>query len=146
MSRASKPRNTKPPPGSSKDSVVGQPLRNKLLIALPKDERNVLFPRLEFFVLPLGLNLSEKGATIKFGYFLNEGLASVLSVMGDEKSIEVGLCGREGFVGLPLTVGYCTSPAQVVMQVAGSGLRISSSNLRIVLRKCPNLVMGLARF
>ena len=75
MSRASKPRNTKPPPGSSKDSVVGQPLRNKLLMALLKGERNVLFRRLEFFVLPVGMNLSEKGATIKFGYFLNEGLA-----------------------------------------------------------------------
>jgi CRP-like cAMP-binding protein len=146
MSRASKPRNNKPPPGSSKDSVAGQPLRNKLLIALPKDERNVLFPHLEFFALPLGMDLSEKGATIKFGYFLNEGLASVLSVMESEKSVEVGLCGREGFVGLPLTVGFTTSPAQVVMQVAGSGFRISGSDLRIVLRKCPNLAMGLARF
>jgi CRP-like cAMP-binding protein len=146
LSRTSNLRNNKPPPDSSKDVVAGQPLKNKLLIALPRVERNVVFPHLEFFVLPVDMNLSEKGATIKFGYFLNEGLASVLNIMESEKSIEVGLCGREGFVGLPLTVGFSTSPAQVVMQVAGSGLRISGSNLRIVLRKCPNLAMGLARF
>ena len=94
----------------------------------------------------MNMNLSEKGATIKFGYFLNEGLASVLNIMESEKSIEVGLCGREGFVGLPLTVGFSTSPAQVVMQVGGSGFRVSSSDLRMILRKCPNLAMELARF
>ena len=43
------------------------------------------------------------------GYFVNDGLASVLNVMADGKSVEVGLAGKEGFIGLPLIVGLSTS-------------------------------------
>jgi hypothetical protein len=81
-----RPTKNKPRPDSSKDVVVsGQPVRNKLLFALPKNERDILFPSLEFLPLPVDTNLSEKGVKIKFGYFLNDGLASVLSVMKSEK-------------------------------------------------------------
>ena len=146
MSRLSKSTNNKSPSGFTKDAIAGQSVRNKLLLGLPKSERDILFPTLSFLTLPLGTNLSEKNAIIKFGYFLNDGLASVLNVMKSEKTIEVGLGGREGFIGLPLTVGFKTSPAQVIMQVAGSGFRISAADLVIVLRRCPNLSMALARF
>jgi hypothetical protein len=81
--------------------------------------------------------LAEKGAPIKFGYFLNDGLATILNIMKTEKSIEVGLCGNEGFVGLPLSVGFTTSPALVVMQIAGSGFKIRATHLAVILRQCP---------
>ena len=146
MSRLIKPPNNKQSSDVSKNVVGGQPVKNKLLLALPKNERAMLFPALAFLPLPVGTKLSEKGASIKFGYFLNDGLASVLNVMQSEKSIEVGLSGNEGFLGLPLTVGFTTSPAQVVMQIAGSGFRINAAELGPLLRMCPNLAMGLARF
>jgi CRP-like cAMP-binding protein len=130
----------------SKNVVAGQPVRNKLLLALPGNERDILFSNLEFLPLPLGTNLAEKDGAIKFGYFLNDGLASVLSVMETEKRIEVGLCGNEGFVGLPLTVGFATSPAQIVMQIGGSGFKINAAELVIALRQCPRLTLALARF
>ena len=95
---------------TSKNVLAGQPVKNKLLLALPKNERAILFPVLAFLPLPVGTTLSERGVSIKFGYFLNDGLASVLNVMQSDKSIEVGLSGKEGFVGLPLTVGFTTSP------------------------------------
>jgi CRP-like cAMP-binding protein len=142
----SRPTNNKPPSDSTDVVVSGQPVRNKLLLALPRNETDILFPNLEFLPLPVGTDLSKKGVKIKFGYFLNEGLASVLSVMKSEKSIEVGLCGREGFVGLPLTVGFTTSPAQIVMQIGGSGFKINAAELLTALRQCPNLAMALARF
>jgi hypothetical protein len=31
--------------------------------------------------------------------------------------VEVGLCGKEGFVGLPLAVGFRSSPTRVLVQV-----------------------------
>ena len=146
MSRTSKPTSNKPPPDLYKNMLGGQPLKNKLLLALPKNERAILFSALAFLLLPVGTKLSERGATIKFGYFLNDGLASVLNVMESEKSIEVGLCGSEGFVGLPLTVGFTTSPSQTIMQIGGGGFKISAVDLSFVLRRCPNLTMALARF
>jgi len=33
-----------------------------------------------------------------------------------EKSVEVGLTGKEGFVGLPIAVGFGTSPTRALAQ------------------------------
>lgn len=145
MPRTSKS-NNKPPPDFSRNVAGGQSIKNSLLLALTEKERSVVFPVLIFLPLPVGTKLAEKGANIKHGYFLNDGLASVLNVMESEKSIEVGLCGKEGFVGLPLIVGFTTSPAQVVMQIGGSGFKISFTDLAACLRKCPGLLMALSRF
>jgi CRP-like cAMP-binding protein len=43
-------------------------------------------------------------------------------------------------------VGFTTSPAQIVMQIGGSGFRINAADLATVLRQCPNLMMALTRF
>jgi len=131
---------------STHTRVGGQPVKNTILLALPKTERDKLFSKLEFVPLPLDAMLAKRGVLIKFGYFLNDGLASVLSIMKTEKSIEVGLCGKEGFIGLPLTVGFTTSPAQVVMQVAGSGFQISAPDLAHILPQCTSLTKALSRF
>ena len=66
--------------------------------------------------------------------------------MADGKSVEVGLCGKEGFVGLPLTSGLLTSPTRVIMQVSGSAFRISAENLAISLKECPALAKALNLF
>ena len=130
----------------AKNIVGGEPVKNKILLALAKNERSILFSKLEFVSLPVGSVLAEKGAPITVAYFLNDGLASVLNIMNSGKRIEVGLSGSEGFVGLALTVGFTTSPAQVVMQVGGSGFKISTANLALALRRCPRLAMALSRF
>ena len=66
--------------------------------------------------------------------------------MADGKSVEVGLAGKEGFVGVPLLAGFSTSPSRVVMQVDGNAFRISPVDLQDVLEVCPNLNRNLQRF
>ena len=83
---------------------------------------------------------------IKYGYFITSGLASILNVMSDGKSVEVGLSGKEGFVGLPLIVGFGTSPTQAVMQIGGSGFRVAAKDLEGILRRCPQLEKNLQRY
>jgi CRP-like cAMP-binding protein len=129
-----------------KNIIGGHRLRNKILLALPDDERAAIFPKLEFVSLPSCTVLTEKGAPIEFAYFVNAGLASVLHIMDNKKMTEVGLCGSEGFVGLPLTVGFTTSSAHVLMQVAGNALRINAKDLVVTLRQCPSLAIALQRF
>ena len=129
-----------------KNIIGGHRLKNKILLALPDDERAAIFPELEFVsLLPLTV-LVEKGAPIKFAYFVNAGLASVVSNMANKKTIEVGVCGSEGFVGLPLTVGFATSSAHVLMRVAGNAFRIRAKDLVVTLRQCPSLAIALQRF
>jgi CRP-like cAMP-binding protein len=127
-------------------SIKGQAIRNKILLSLPKGERDLVFEKLEFVSLPTPIVLSEAGEPIKNAYFLNDGLASVLSVATDGKSVEVGLSGNEGFIGLPLTAGLRASPTRIIMQVEGSGFMIPASQLIAALRECPKLEVGLQRF
>jgi len=118
----------------------GHPVRNRILLALARNRCEQVFAKLEFMNLPVKTILNEIGEPIAFGYFINEGLASVLSVMQDGKSVEVGLIGLVGFVGLPLVGGLSTSPTRTVMQVAGSGFRISAKALGPAFEECMQLM------
>jgi CRP-like cAMP-binding protein len=90
--------------------------------------------------------IHEAGETIKSGYFVNSGVCSVLAVQPDGKSVEVGLIGKEGFVGLPLLVGYRTSPTRVVAQADSTAFRCGVEVLMRIVRECPELEKQLHRF
>lgn len=119
---------------------------NEILRDLPADERNLLSSKLEPVTLNLHDVLHEPGAPIKFGYFPDSGIISILSVLSDGKSVEVGLIGKEGFVGLPLTVGFRSSPTRAICQAPGTALRIAASALAQVLPQCPRLEKALDRY
>ena len=112
-------------------------MHNEILLRLPPKECGVLFAELEYVKMRTHDVLHEAGQAITHGYFINGGLASVLNMMADGKSVEVGLAGKEGFIGLPLAVGLTTSPNWVVAQVAGSAFRIRASDFTQALRRCP---------
>ena len=131
------------PPISGMD---GAHIHNEILLRLPHNECSVLFSELEYVKMRTHDVLHEAGQPITHGYFINGGLASVLNMMADGKSVEVGLAGKEGFIGLPLAVGLTTSPNRVVAQVAGSAFRIRASDFAQALRRCPQLERQLNRF
>ena len=124
----------------------GNPIKNTILRALPRTEFNQVFTSLEFVRLRLHQVLHEVGETIRSIYFLNDGLASVLTVQPDGKSVVVGLVGKEGFVGLPVIFGFRTSGLRVVTQGDGNAYRIDVVTLRKLLRQCPGLEQQLQRF
>jgi CRP-like cAMP-binding protein len=121
-------------------------VRNSILLAVPAVERATLMKNLEFAEMASHSVLYEAGEPIKRAYFIDSGLASVLSVMADGKSVEVGLIGKEGFIGLPLMVGFSTSATQVVMQVAGSAYRMGSADFRETFSRYPELELSLGRY
>jgi len=121
-------------------------VQNKILLSLPAKERHAIISKLEFVSLPVPVALAEEGVRIKYAYFINDGLASALRVMHDGNSAEVGLRGREGFVGLPLVAGFSSSSSRIIMQVGGSGFRAKAKDLAATLEKCPALVKCLRRF
>jgi CRP-like cAMP-binding protein len=127
-------------------AIDGVPVKNDLLLNLPAEEQASIFPELVFVELRTHDVLHEAGEPIKFAYFMNSGLASVLSVMVDGKSVEVGLTGKEGFVGLPLIVGLITSPTVTLIQVEGSAFRMSATGLVQALRRCTTLEKKLQRY
>jgi CRP-like cAMP-binding protein len=126
--------------------VDGNKLENHLLLNLPDKERQLIYSQLVFLPLRTHDVLNEAGAPIRHVYFMNSGLASVLNVMADGKSVEVGLTGKEGFVGLPLVVGFASSGSRVIVQIEGSAFRLNASTLLEILRKCRTLETRLHQY
>ncbi len=124
----------------------GKAITNKILLSLSSKECNEVMSKLEFVRLQLHQVIHEAGEKVKSGYFVNTGLMSVLAVQPDGKSVEVGLIGKEGFVGLPLLVGYRTSPTRAVVQGDGTAYRCDGEALRLLMKQCPELGQQLHRF
>jgi CRP-like cAMP-binding protein len=76
--------------------VEGNPVRNELLLGVPWQECDSIFSQLTFVELRTHDVLQETEEPIKYAYFVNTGMVSILSVMQDGKSVEVGLTGKEG--------------------------------------------------
>jgi CRP-like cAMP-binding protein len=124
----------------------GNKLENTLLLNLPDKECESVYSQLVFMPLRTHDVLNEAGERIKYVYFMNSGLASVLNVTQDGKSVEVGLTGKEGFVGLPLLVGFQSSPSRVIIQIEGSGFRMGATKLVELLQTCSILEKRMHRY
>jgi len=144
---ADKPRPpTRSSPKSSLKDGDGNHIHNKILLGLPPKESAMLFPKLEFVRLKTHHVLHEPGDSLKSAYFCNTGLISILSVFPDGKGVEVGLVGKEGFVGLPLVAGFRTSPTRAVAQIEASAFRVDGEALMVILRQAPYWNAGYSSF
>jgi CRP-like cAMP-binding protein len=118
---------------------TGNPVQNFILGSIPEDEYNLLGGHLEPLNLPQQYILHEAGAKLEFAYFPNEGMASLVVLTRDGRSVEVAIVGKEGIVGTPLAVGLDRGPHRAVMQIAGSGVRVKSAVLGDTLRSAPEM-------
>jgi CRP-like cAMP-binding protein len=126
--------------------VDGHPVHNEILLAMPPKERELLYPKLELVRLNTHHVLHEPGDSLKSAYFCNSGLISILSVFPDGKSVEVGLVGKEGFIGVPLVAGFRTSPTRAIAQIEASAFRVDAEVLMGLLRQCVKLERKLQQF
>ncbi|MFY9842871.1 MAG: Crp/Fnr family transcriptional regulator [Terriglobales bacterium] len=124
----------------------GNAIFNKILLSLSREDFDQVLPKLELVQLALHHVLYEAGETIKFAYFVNTGLISVLAIQPDGKSVEVGLIGNEGFTGLPLLVGFSSSPTRLITQGDGWAYRCAAGALQKFARQLPGFETQLQRF
>ena len=102
--------------------------KNRILASLSSSELSRLAPHLEPVSLPVRTQLLDAGP--EYAYFLEEGLASVVVTLVDGATVEVGVIGIDGIVGMPTLLGTETMPGETFMQVAGSGHRIEGRYLK----------------
>src|SRR5258708_4421181 len=119
---------------------------NTILHALPRKELTTLHSRLELVPLPLHTVLNETARPIVHGYFMISGLASVLTVLKQNRIVEVGLTGSEGFVGLPLFPGFKSSAAGRTVPFKGSAFPIPPNAFTSSLPPCPPLPIQLQAY
>ena len=121
-------------------------VRNLLLSRLSADDFLLLQPHLEPVVLDRGDVLVQPNEPIAYVTFPEAGVTSVVANTDGGRRIEIGLTGRDGLAGTPVLLGVDRTPHETFMQVAGSGLRIRTEDLRRVLEQSPSIHNLLLRY
>ncbi len=107
----------------------GATLRNGILAGLSRPLLDKLQPHLSRIDLPQGLLLVKSNEDIQWIYFPERGMASMNSIDTDGTTVEVGIIGREGLVGIQALLGQAQTQTTIRMQGAGDGYRIRANVL-----------------
>lgn len=121
-------------------------IKNRLLLALSPDELALLIDDLHPVSLPKKQVLYAVGAPLDHIFFMEDGLASVLTTMENGTLSEVGMVGPEGMVGASALLGGVLSAQYIVMQLPGSALRITTRACRAVFDKNAGVRRIMLRF
>lgn len=105
-------------------------LMNHLLAALPADEFARLEPHLERVSLSLGEVIYESGELLEYVYFPTTAIISLLYIMENGSTAEIGMAGNDGLVGIALFMGGRTTPNRAVVQSAGNAFKLRSKALK----------------
>jgi CRP-like cAMP-binding protein len=105
-------------------------LLNHLIAALPEDEFIRLKPNLEPVSLSLGEVIYESGEQLDYIYFPTTAIISLLYIMENGSTAEIGMAGNDGLVGIALYMGGSTTPSRAVVQSAGNAFRMPSKALK----------------
>jgi CRP-like cAMP-binding protein len=104
--------------------------KNRILAGLPMKESRRLLPHLEFVPLARQEVLQRPGETLRYAYFPEDAIVSLMTAMQDGSTVEVGVIGCEGILGIQAFLGTRTLSNVAVVQVAGGSLRIKAEVLR----------------
>ena len=129
-----------------KNNSEGSPQVNRLLAALPKKEYGRLLPKLKTVNLVLGEELYDPGDAIKYVYFPNDSIISLISRLSDTAWLEVGMVGNEGMAGLAIFMGVGTSSTRALVQGSGTAMRMSSAAMRTEASRIGSLHRILHRY
>jgi CRP-like cAMP-binding protein len=121
-------------------------IRNRLLATLPASELDRLLPDLHPVSWSVQQTVYEVGAPIEQVYFIEEGLASIIVIMSDGSTSEVGMTGFEGMIGAAVLLGVNASAQHVVVQIPGTALWMSTAHCKATFERLPVFHARTLRF
>jgi len=119
---------------------------NALISALPRKDREHLLAGCEPVDLAFGDVLCEPGDRIRHVYFPSDGFVSLLTPRDGCTSLEVGLVGSEGALGITLMLGVEVSPLRALVQGSGAAMRMGAAPFLRELAHSAALQRGLNRY
>jgi len=128
----------------NKRSIVE--VRNHIINLLPSKDREHLLPHLKPVSLTKGQLVYGPREGIRYVYFPEDGLVSLVSMTDSGQTIEVGMVGSEGIVGLPVIWKASSLPYQVIVQIPGQAWRVRADVFRREFDRCGKLQAILLRY
>jgi CRP-like cAMP-binding protein len=122
------------------------PVANRLIAALPQEDRQRFLAGCERVELEFADILNEPGERIRHVYFPTDGFISLIARIDNHASLEVGLVGDEGMLGISLILGVDRARLHAVVQGRGTVLRMKAALFLSELAKSPTLQVGLKRY
>lgn len=105
-------------------------VRNQVLATLPPE----VFERVAPLLTPIKLEnkhlLLRADEPITAAYFVEVGMVSLLAPLEGGGSMEIGVIGREGLVGLPVLLGADSVPSEGLVQAPGTAFHIQATALK----------------
>jgi DNA-binding transcriptional regulator YhcF (GntR family) len=105
---------------------------NRLLAAVPANDRALLEPHAEFVELAPGQVLFEPEEDVVITHFpLTGTMAGLIVVLEDGRTAEAASIGREGAIGGIVSAGHKPAFCRAVTQIAGPALRIETARIEV---------------
>jgi CRP-like cAMP-binding protein len=98
---------------------------NEILNSLPPEEFSRLQPFLKKVPLTAGQRLCSVDEQLSMLWFPEEGAVSRLIQLLTGETVEAGIVGKEGVVGLPPVLGSSNSVGACTVQISGSALALT---------------------
>ena len=108
---------------------------NRLLAALPTEDYQRLLPHLHIVELPQHKVLYNAGDNYDYAYFPSFSVISTVAIMENGSTIEIGVIGNEGMVGLPIVLNTSYTHSTAIVQVGDGGVKIAAEPLREELKR-----------
>jgi CRP-like cAMP-binding protein len=109
--------------------------QNKLLGALPAAELEALQPDFERIELVRGDIIHRPGESIKYVYFPESCIVSMVTIFDDGASVESGIIGHEGMTGASVTLLNLAAAREAFVQTSGQSLRMKTEKFRSALER-----------
>jgi CRP-like cAMP-binding protein len=103
--------------------------KNGVLASLSTADLDRLAPHLVRVSLKKDQTLHEPGEAVDTIYFMEEGVCSIVVMMEDGATVEVGITGHEGFIGIPAILESGRSPNRTFIQIPGYGYALKAKIL-----------------
>lgn len=122
------------------------PVLNRLLEALPPDDRARLLERCESVSLVAGQVLYEPGDAIRHIHFPTTAFVSLVSTADGHDGLQTGMVGNEGALGYELSLDVRNAPLRTQVQGTGLAWRLAAESFELELLQSSTLKRVLNRY